>query len=135
MVFGKRKREKGRRMAAAVFPILDEAEAYSWAWRVEAEKSGDEAASAKYPPMLLEESVERMLPLCDNDPNTLLEVIQAWAEVRADQFDDDRGGHLTGMQMGYLTGIGNLFGLVSEDHPLAGDPRLADEGRRRGWRG
>ena len=138
MVFGKRKRKSGRQMASAVFPILDEQEALNWQWRVAVKEVGEEEATARYPSLHLEEYVERMLPLCDNDPNTLLEVVEAWGEVRGESFqrrgEEDRADSLAGIHLAYRTGIGNLFGYIPEDHPLSGDPRLANEGRKRGWR-
>jgi hypothetical protein len=136
-MFGKRKREKGRRMAEAVYPILDDLEARNWEWKVAVSEVGEEEASVRFPTLRLEHYVERMLPLCDGDPNTLLDVVTVWGEVRAEQFEargeEERAGSLAGIHLGFLTGIGNLVGFIPEG-ALSYDEKLAYEGRRRGWR-
>ena len=138
MVFGKRKRKSGRQMASAVFPILDEQEALNWQWRVAVKEVGEEEATADTHPSISRSTWRGFFRFCDNDPNTLLEVVEAWGEVRGESFqrrgEEDRADSLAGIHLAYRTGIGNLFGYIPEDHPLSGDPRLANEGRKRGWR-
>ena len=110
-------------MAAAVFlPVLDKYEAYSWSWRVAAEEIGEEAAWEKYPRINLPDLIAQLLPSCDNDPNTLLEVMEAWSDVRSEKFeeagDQDRSFHVAGIYLsaGLPRGSGNLFAV----HPPEG---------------
>jgi hypothetical protein len=134
-MFGKKKKQS--RIAERVFPYLDDVLANELHRRAE---RGDVVEELGPPPPARDYStvgiVEHLLPLCDNDPNDLLEVMQAWQGAREQEFEQDEDRALLAGMI-FLTaglgGVGNLFGFIPESAP-GFNPELAAEGRARGWR-
>lgn len=135
-MFSKRKqreRERGRRLARAALPILDEFEKEDWEWgKAGKDPLDDQAATAR-----AADTFARLLLACENDAAVLTDVMQVWYESRRKPFDargdEDRASHFLGTWLSLMNSYGNLFGLFGETTP-AFDPVKAAEGRRRGWR-
>jgi hypothetical protein len=128
---GKRERERGRQAAAEAFAILDELLEFELKVR-----SGEVSADpTRYSTVGI---VERLLPICRNDPNAVVDVIGLWSERYEGDPDNDEpdpresaaGAIMLGVGLG---GVGNLFGFIPSDAP-AFTADLAAEGRARGWR-
>ena len=136
-MFSTRKREKGRKLAQPAFPILDDAEALSWQWRVAVEEMGEDAANAQYPALgdgsgrASHASLREQPKHRDAGHGSL--VRRAGRGIRGSG-DEDRALHVSGMFMSVgLNGMG-ISSASYLEHALAYDPKLAADGRSRGWR-
>ena len=134
-MFGrKRERERGRRVAQAAFPVLDEIETEDWHSRT----SGNQPANEEPGAVKTADRMARILAACENDTSILPLVIEGWAENRslrfASQGRGDRAVHVKSLQLSLgVTAHRNLFGLTGEGSPSFNAYEAA-EGRSRGWR-
>jgi hypothetical protein len=127
-MFGRRERERGRRVAAEAFPFLEEVLDHEL--EVRARTTTPDTARYGAGPV-----VERLLTICDGDPHAVIAVLRTWWE-RYDERggDDDRSKAASAVYLAIgINGFGNLFGAIPDDAPTF-DPELAAEGRARGWR-
>ena len=129
--------ERDREIVQAINDYMDEREAYSWERRKAIEEVGEEEAARRFPPADVADTVADLLALADNNINRVLDGLEKWydsMDIALEDEDEDRRQHAAGLYIAVAsTGVGNLYGSIP-DTALMFDPKLAAEGRSRGWR-
>lgn len=121
--------------AQLCFPLLDHIERSRWDRHRSGRESFDEGDEA----ILIANNVESLLRVCSGDPDTVTQVITAWAQLRRERLewegDEDRSRHVASVWQALgVKGVGNMIGSIPKDDPTY-DPDLAAAGRARGLRG
>jgi len=140
MPFGKATQlEKRARAAQPLYDYMDQLEAKNWEWRL-AGNAGNEDLKQRLQREAPDAptALRHLYSVCGGDVNVLMDLLGEWQESREAYWDkygsEDRVSNVAYLHLAIaVTGVGNMFGFIPP-HAPAFDPKLANEGRKLGWR-